>query len=163
MATQYEAPPLVATEAKGPPLPKWAYKVVNPAMMGILRSPWHGLLSNDLMILIFDGRKSGKRFMIPVGYLREGNRLYLFSHSSWAKNFIGGAPVAMRLGGKLVRGTARVVDDPAIIRKTLQLMIAKRGEGMAERMGLATRDDQGNVQPALPTGTTFITIDLEGA
>lgn len=152
---------VTAEEPKGPPLPKWAYGVVNPLMSALLRSPLHRLLSGSLMILIFEGRKSGRRYQIPVGYLREGEQLTLFSHSAWAKNFVGGAPVAMRLQGRLRRGTARVTDDREMILKAVRRMIAERGEQMAERMGFVASTPAGERQPRIPRDTTFIVIDLE--
>src|SRR3712207_1467404 len=82
-----------------PPAPKWAYKIVNPTMAALLRSPLHRILSNDLMLLTFHGRKSGKRYTTPVGYMQEGNRLYFFSHAGWWKNLLG-RPVTVRLRGK---------------------------------------------------------------
>ena len=148
-------------ERRGPPLPKWAYSVVNPAMLTVLRSPLHRPLSNNLMVLIFDGRKSGKRYSIPVGYLAEGNKLYLFSHSAWSKNFVGGAPVGVRLRGKLRRGTATVTEDPATIEKIVNRMVSERGEGMAKQMGFITQAADGTQQTHAPKGTTFIEITLE--
>jgi hypothetical protein len=148
-----------APEPQGPPLPKWAYRVMNPLMMGLLRSPLHGLMDQSLMILIFKGRKSGKRYQIPVGYLPDNGRLYLFSHSAWANNFRGGAPVAMRLRGKLQRGTARIIDDPALIERVVRRMVQERGEGMAQRMGFLAPDASGTLQPHAPRGTTFIEIE----
>lgn len=147
-------------EAMKPPLPRWAYAIVNPTMMALLRSPAHGLLSNNLMILIYQGRKSGKRYMIPVGYTQEGNRLYLFSHSTWAKNFQGGAPVAVRLRGKTVRATARIIDDTTQIRDMVERFIRDRGEGMAERMGFLSKGPGGAQQPQIPAGSSFIEIEL---
>jgi hypothetical protein len=152
---------LVRTESKGPPLPKWAYGIVNPAMMAVLRSPLHGLLSGSLMILIFEGRKSGKRYQIPVGYMEEGGKLYLFSHAAWAKNFRDGAPVGVRLRGELRRGTARLTTDPALIRRMINRMIAERGEGMAERMGFVGRSEDGTAQLGVPATTSFIEITLD--
>lgn len=148
-------------ERQGPPMPLWAYKVVNPAMMTVLRSPFHRPLSNNLMILIFTGHKSGKRYMIPVGYLQEGEKLFIFSHSNWAKNFIGGAPVALRLRGKLRRGTARVTEDAEVIDTVIGRMIGERGEDMAQRMGFLAKGSDGVLRAQAPKGTTFIEIELE--
>ncbi len=145
----------------GPPMPKAFYRVVNPAMTGLLRSPLHGLLSKSLMLLIYEGRKSRKRYIIPVGYVERDNKLYVFTHSAWYKNFIGGAPVALRLRGELVRGTATVVDDLAIIRGVAQQVIAERGEAMADRMGLLAVANAENNTPA-PQNVYFIEIVVEG-
>lgn len=147
-------------EPQGPPLPKWAYGIVNPTLSTVLRSPLHRLVSESLMMLIFDGRKSGRRYSIPVGYLQEGNRLYVFSHSAWAKNFIGGAPVGVRLRGQLRRGEASMLSDPAEIEKVIRRFGSERGEAMGQRMGFLTPGPDGTLQPTLPKGTYFIGIDL---
>ncbi len=150
------------SQPAGPPMPKAFYRVANPVMAGLLRSPLHGLLSKSLMLLIYEGRKSRKRYIIPVGYVERDNKLYVFTHSAWYKNFIGGAPVALRLRGELVRGTATVVDDPTIIRGIAQQVIADRGEAMADRMGLLNVANAEDNAPA-PQNVYFIEIVLEGA
>lgn len=144
-----------------PPLPRWAYAVVNPAMKFILRSPLHGLLSGSLMILIFDGRKSGRRYSIPVGYVQSGKTLTLFSHAKWAKNFEGGYPVAVRLRGELRRATASVVHDHAVIRAAIEGMIRDRGDRMATMMGFVAPGPDGAPRLQLPRGTSFIKIELQ--
>lgn len=151
---------LATTVSKGPPLPHWAYAVVNPAMMGILRSPVHGALSGSLMVLSFTGRKSGRRYSIPVGYMEEGGKLYVFSHAPWAKNFAGGAPVSVRLRGQERQGTAQIVEDPAVILRFLRRMVSERGEQMAERMGFVERGPDGAARLGRPKGTRFVEITL---
>jgi hypothetical protein len=152
---------LPAAEPVKPPLPRWAYAIVNPAMTFILRSPLHGLLSASLMLLVFDGRKSGKRYTIPVGYTQEGNRLTLFSHAKWARNFEGGYPVAVRLRGELRRATARVVTDHAVIRRAIERMLSERGDRMATMMGFVAPGPDGAPRLQLPKGTSFIEITLD--
>ena len=142
------------TEVK-PPLPKALYRVINPIMAALLRSPLHKLLSNSLMLLSFQGRKTGKRYSIPVGYVEQGKQLFLFSHSAWAKNFRGGAPVNLRLRGAARQGRATLTEDPTTIAKMVQLMVDRNGEKMAKRMGLLTDE------PGPPAGTYFIEITLE--
>lgn len=154
-------PELVTTESKGPPLPKWAYAIVNPFMRAVLHSPLHGLLSGALMILSFTGQRSGRRYTIPVGYMEEGGKLYLFSHAPWAKNFVGGAPVTVRLRGQDRCGTARIVEDAAVILRFLQRIVAERGEQMAARMSFVERTPDGRMRLGRPAGTSFVEITLE--
>src|SRR5919201_997478 len=79
---------------------------INPFVSAILRSPLHGLLSTQLMLLTYTGRKSGKRYTIPVGYARDGETLVVFSSRSWRRNLRGGAPVEVLLQGRRYTGTA---------------------------------------------------------
>lgn len=152
---------LPRTAPMKPPIPRWAYSVVNPTMKAILRSPFHGLLSKNLMELSFTGRKSGKQYRVPVGYTRDGNTLTLFSHAKWARNFEGGAPVVVRLEGTERKATARIIHDDAVIRSAIERMIRDRGEKMGEMMGFLDPNKSGPERLQLPGGTTFVEITLK--
>jgi hypothetical protein len=142
------------TQRPKPPLPKTAYVVVNPLMKALLRSPLHRLVSESLMTLRFTGRKSGTRYNIPVGYVQRGEKLFVFSHSAWSNNFRGGAPVTVRLRGKEIGGTARVIEDRERVAEVIGLLVAKHGDAMAQRMGLIA---DGRVAP---NGTTLIEVTI---
>lgn len=60
-------------------------------MKAILRSPLHGLVSNNLMLITFTGRTSGKTYTTPVNYVRDGETLIVLSHTdrTWWKNLRG--------------------------------------------------------------------------
>lgn len=153
------APAHSAEDAVKPPIPKWMYSVVNPAMAAILRSPLHGVLSNNLMLLSFQGLKSGKRYTIPVGYQQKGNRLYIFSHAGWWKN-LPGQTVSVRLRGKRIQGSARRLEDANEIAELVRSTVARSGEKMAERMGLMDYADPDRDGP-LPQRTKFFEITLQ--
>lgn len=155
---QAQTPP-EQSAAQGSPIPRWAYRIMNPIMATIIRSPLHRAVSGSLMLLIFDGRKSGKRYVIPVGYVEDGNTLYIFSHSNWAKNFSTPARVGMRLRGNLVRGTAQIIDDPALTAQIVERFVHDRGPEMAQQMGLLAPGPDGTLQTRTPAGTTFIAIE----
>ena len=155
-----QAPSQVTSDRPQPPLPKWLFRVVNPVMKALLRSRLHALISHEVMVLSFTGRTSGKQYAVPVGYLQQHNRLYFSCLAGWWQN-LPGAPVAVRLRGQDRRGTAARIVDPDGIREVVQLLIAKRGERVAKRIGLlAARAaaEAGN----LPRRPVFIQIDLEG-
>jgi hypothetical protein len=82
------------------PAPRWMFTLTNPLIKMLLRSPLHGGLSKRLMVLSFTGRKSGQRYSTPVGYLQDGNRILVFTHSVWRNNFQQPAPVTMPSGEK---------------------------------------------------------------
>jgi hypothetical protein len=103
--------------------PKALYKIINPTLKAMLHSPLHNGISKRLMILRFKGRKSGKQFNIPVGYVQSGNTVRLATQSPWYKNFVGSAPVQMRLRGKERKGVAEVVTDETGLREHFQIML----------------------------------------
>lgn len=79
----------------------------------ILRSPLHRLVSSRYLVIEFTGRTSGRTYRTPVAYVRDGDRLLLSTDSPWWRNFIVPAPIRVWLTGKIVRGTAAVLTDPA--------------------------------------------------
>lgn len=51
--------------------PMWALnRVVNPLVRAPFRSPLHPLLSRRLVLLRVTGRRSGRTFELPVGYVQ---------------------------------------------------------------------------------------------
>lgn len=62
-----------AGEEPGKPLaPLWIFKVMNPIMKGLLCSPLDRLLSGTLMLVTYKGSKTGKQYIIPIGYFAWG-------------------------------------------------------------------------------------------
>lgn len=83
--------------------------VLNPLMKTILRSPLHGLTSGNMMLVTFTGRKSGKRYTTPVGYVRDGDVVTCLTHAQWWKNLRGAAEVSLRIQGRDYDGVAEPV------------------------------------------------------
>jgi len=122
-------------EQHRPPMPGFLIKLVNPLIKFMLNSPLHGRMSRRLMVLSFTGRKTGKRYSTPVGYVQQGKDIFVFTHSLWRNNFEQPAPIQMRIRGKDVSGTAHLVRDPSRIKHMIQMLTASNGEEMSRRMG----------------------------
>lgn len=74
----------------------------NPIMTGLLRSPLHGLISGNTLLLHVTGRKSGRVYTFPVSYVRsQGGSFTVLTleDRTWWKNLRGGAPVKLLLQG----------------------------------------------------------------
>lgn len=89
---------------------KLAFKVINPLVRLILSSPLHGLMSHNTVLLQFTGRKSGKRYVMPVSYHHCGSCLHCFTSraNQWWRNLAGGDAVTLTLHGKTITGTPTV-------------------------------------------------------
>ena len=85
----------------------------NDFMAWVLRSPFHGMLSNGMMLITITGRKTGKTYTTPVGYYVEGEYLWVITsrERTWWKNLQGGANVKLLLKRKPVQGIADVELD----------------------------------------------------
>jgi hypothetical protein len=131
-------------------------RTINPFVSTILRSPLHRVLSSSVLLLTFTGRKTGKRFTIPVGYTPEGDTLTLFSSKSWYKNLRGGSPVVVHLRGRGRTGLAEVIEDREAELEAAERLIAKYGlKGAGRRIGLAL-----DISP--PPTTDELAAALEG-
>lgn len=136
---------------------------VQSLLTGLLRSPLHGLLSKRLLLLSFSGRKSGRRYEIPVAYVRDSANLLIASRAAWWKNLRGGAPVEVRLQGRRVAGTAEVSEDAA--RREADLRRVLRGANQVARFMNITLDQAGDPDPrqlaaALESGWMVVRVHL---
>ena len=82
-------------------------------MKSVLRSPFHGLVSKNIMLITFTGRKSGKVYSTPVNYVRDGDLITAFSqcNRTWWRNLRNGAQVTMRVKGRELKGIGESVED----------------------------------------------------
>lgn len=119
---------------------------IGNAVVGrVLRSPLHRMMSRSLMLLTFAGRRTGREYTIPVLYVRSGpDELVVVAGSpegkTWWTNMRGPLAVRVRLGGRIVPGSARLVKgDEAVSRLTTYLEKLPR---VARSLQIA-RDDEG--------------------
>jgi hypothetical protein len=98
-----------------PTIPSW----VNQLMIGVLRSPFHSLLSRTTTVLTVNGRRSGRRYTIPVRYLRADDRVLVTTDSRWWLNLQGGAQITLHLRGREVAGWAEVSTDPEAVEQAI--------------------------------------------
>jgi F420H(2)-dependent quinone reductase len=99
------------TRVHHPRPPRPVRILANMIATTILRSPWHQMRSNRLLLLTFTGRKSGKEFTTPLRYVQEGEILRLTVVYPWWRNLIGGATVRVLLRGRMRSGTAEVLPE----------------------------------------------------
>ena len=52
-------------------------KLYNPIIIWLLRSPLHSLMDKSTILVTITGRKSGKKYTIPVSYMRDGDTLFM--------------------------------------------------------------------------------------
>ncbi len=88
---------------------------INPVIQAILRSRLHGLLSGSLVLLSYEGHRTGHEHALPVQYAREGKSLYISVgdavHKTWWRSMRGGCGVRLWLAGHKVLGRADVLTD----------------------------------------------------
>jgi F420H(2)-dependent quinone reductase len=99
--------------------PIWGFlmhRAINPVMRRLLSSRFHRQIGSEMItVLTFRGRKSGKEYTFPIGYMQEGSDLICYSPFGWWTNLRGGAPVTVTLRGQRIGGHADICTDTATI------------------------------------------------
>ena len=85
-------------------------RLVAPVVRWLLRSPLHPVLSRSLVVLSYQGRKTGRWRSLPWMYAREGQDLYVVpgqpERKVWWRNLRRPTRVRLRLQGRAREGIA---------------------------------------------------------
>lgn len=109
-------------------------RVSNPVMRGLLRSPVGGRMRRQFMVLRFFGRRTGRRYDVPVVAHRLDGELYALTDAAWRNNFRGGADVEVTLDGHVTRMRGQLLDDPEAVAPLYARAIDQFGVKRAQRM-----------------------------
>jgi len=129
----------------------------------ILRSPLHGLLSNNTMLITVTGRKTGRLITTPVNYARDNNVLWIISKRDrkWWRNLRGGAPVYLILRGKKdVKGFAEVILDPEMVVPKLAHYI-RRIPYSARSLGISIEAGKPNVDDLARVAREWLIVSIK--
>jgi hypothetical protein len=105
------------------------WRLINPLVVLILRSPLHFLASKNLIFITFKGRKSKKTYNIPVSYHREGNELIALTlkQNLWWKNLKMLNTTQITLLGKKEDVGLTIVDkDTHFIKEKMRELIIEK-------------------------------------
>ena len=80
------------------------WRIINPLVVLIARSPIHLLVSTQILVTQFNGRRSGKQYRVPVSFHKNENTYTCVTLRSnlWWKNLIDLERADVWLKGKLV-------------------------------------------------------------
>ena len=86
---------------------------LNPVVATLLRSRAHWLLSRGLTLVTVTGRRSGRRYTIPVGYLETSDGIIVLvddaPSKTWWRNYLDGGPIEVLLRGVRRHGEAHTL------------------------------------------------------
>ena len=106
------------TATDGPRAQKLAVQgLVSRLMRGLLRTPLLcRAVGKRLLTLYVVGRKSGRRYSIPVAYTRHDGALLIGSPFGWGRNLRTGEPVTIRLKGRRRQAEVQVLSaEPEVV------------------------------------------------
>lgn len=78
------------------------YRLINPTVKRLLRSPFHGVISQNTLLVEFTGRKSGRALSTPISYHISNGCAHCLTSKSyrWWQNLMTGHPVHITIGGE---------------------------------------------------------------
>ncbi len=123
-----------------------AQDLVNRIVRGLLRTPLISRLVGSRLITVYVvGRKSGRRYPVPVAYTRHEGDLLVGTPFGWGRNLRTGEPVAIRLKGRRRLADVRVLTEEHDVVDAYAVM-ARDNHGFAKfnRIGF---DPAGNPVP----------------
>lgn len=143
---------------------------LNPVIAAVLRSRLHGLLSPGLMLLTVTGRRTGRRYTIPVGYQRDGEIVTVMVSKAprkhWWRNYREPAPVELWLRGRARFGRAEVVTPGSEEFRSGCERTLRRMPWLGRQFGIEY-DRRRGIAPgqleALGAEIAIVRITLEGA
>ena len=120
--------------------------VANWIVRGLLRVP---LLSRAvgkrLITLYVVGRKSGRRYTVPVAYTLHEGAVLIGTPFGWGRNLRTGVPVEVRFKGRRRTADVRVrTDEDAVVRDYAVLARDNRSFAGFNKIGF---DEHGNPDP----------------
>jgi hypothetical protein len=105
-------------------------RAVNPFIRWLLD---RGRLGNQLLVLHYTGRRTGRRFNVPAGYHVIDGVVSVLTNSGWRYNFTGGKDIDVTLRGQRQGARAVLIDDPDTVAAVYERLIGELGPSRAER------------------------------
>ena len=98
-------------------------KLANCVVRALLRTPLVSRAIGRRLVTIFVvGRKTGRRFAVPVAYTRHDAALLVASEFVWIRNLRSGEVVDILLAGRRRSADVRVLTEEASVVEHLALM-----------------------------------------
>ncbi len=97
--------------------------VANRIVRGLLRTPLLCRVVGRRLITVYVvGRKSGRRYTVPVAYVRHEGSLLVGTPFAWGRNLRSGQPVDIRLKGRRRPADVQVATDADGVVKLYAVM-----------------------------------------
>ncbi|HET6530353.1 MAG TPA: hypothetical protein VFH03_07000 [Actinoplanes sp.] len=119
--------------------PQRLITLMNPLVRTLLRSPLHRAVDNTLLALHIVGRRTRRRYDIPVGFMDLGGGLVVVTQHRWRANLRGGADIEVTHAGSRRAMRAELDEEPASVAATLDTACQRVGWRATQRQTGLTR------------------------
>jgi len=142
---------------------------LNPLVEWVLRSPLHPLLDRGLLLVRVTGRRTGRRYWIPVGYQHDGDTITVLvskaPRKQWWRNYRDPGPADVLLRGRTLHGRAHVVPAESTTFQEAIERTLRRVPGLGRQFGIRY-DRRAGLTPAqrrtVAANAVVVSIELDG-
>ncbi|KUI34711.1 hypothetical protein AU195_09330 [Mycobacterium sp. IS-1496] len=121
--------------------PQALLNVINPGLRLALKTPLGSALK-QFMVVSFTGRKTGRRFSVPVSAHHLDGDLYVILEAKWKHNFRDGATADVTHNGRTTRMNGHLITEPNAVADIVHRVADGYGAKKAQQtMGLKFRGD----------------------
>jgi hypothetical protein len=113
--------------------PQRLVTLANPLVRAVARSPLHVLVDDALLVLHVVGRRTGRRYDIPVGFVPLAGELVVITQHAWRANLRGVSEVGVTHRGHRGPRQVQLDEDPVTVAATLHRIVLRHGPVQAQR------------------------------
>ena len=152
-----------APTARAPQVPAFA-KAMMQFQAFLLRRNWMGKLGDEIMVLTVTGRKSGKTYSTPIGYLLDpevktaAGQLTIIAltggaggASNWYRNVLRTPEARLEIKGRALRARGTPVQDEGERRRIFALYRRERRANFPRLFGVSADAPEAELEQALAT------------
>ena len=104
----------------------------------LLRRNWMGSMGDELMVITVTGRKSGRSYSTPIGFVRDGAGYVAVSRGSqWVRNATAASAVTLEIKGRSIKARATQITDPDEQLRIVELYREQRRKNFTTYLGVA--------------------------
>ena len=114
----------MSVESNSAPRVSWVAKLAFSIQAFLLKRGWMGPAGDYLMAITTSGRKTGKQFTVPVGYLNDDDAVIAMNptgNSNWMKNVQTNGEATLAIKGKSMPMQGKLVADPVEKRRIFDI------------------------------------------
>jgi deazaflavin-dependent oxidoreductase (nitroreductase family) len=120
------------------------------AQVWLLRHGLMGSLADEIMVITVTGRKTGRQYSTPIGYLRDGETIIALSRgSNWYKNAVATGRAQIEIKQQRMNVRVEAVTDQAERARIFAPYQRDRAKNFARLFGVPVDAPEAELQQAL--------------
>lgn len=138
--------------------------MVMRGMAFLLKHNLMGKMGAQMMVIQVKGRKSGKAYETPIGYLRDGDAVIALTdvngQSNWYRNIFVHPDVTLTIQGKTYAARAEPITDETERQRIFAMYKAERADSWKYLFDAPLNSDEATLQAALAK-RAFVKFNLQ--